>query len=206
MIKRLQELKGSRTIADMARDLGVNHPRLSRYFRGESVPSSEMLILLSKKENVNLQWLLTGEGDPYLPPGWEKDMPEASPSMAIPIIATISKGPDGTVFWKEDRECGIELIDAVAVRAEDEAMEELAFPGQHVVLIPEAKLHDGDFAILKIRRKGFFFRRVYFKPKSRVELQGVSVVKAEPTLTVAEKDILKHYRVVGMLTFKEGYF
>ena len=52
---------------DFAESLGVNGHNYTAYERGISVPNLEALGSLASREGVNLHWLLTGDGDAYLP-------------------------------------------------------------------------------------------------------------------------------------------
>jgi len=49
-----------------AREINIPRTTLIGYESGASLPS-EMLTILNKKFNVNIHWLLTGEGDMFLP-------------------------------------------------------------------------------------------------------------------------------------------
>ncbi len=198
LIKRLETIKGKRSIADWARDLGVNHPRLSRYFRGEATPSAETLCLIAEKENVNIHWLLTGTGDIHLPPSDAESAQEGSRN--IPVAARISQGRGGGLKWQKEDKQTIGLEEATAVRVEDGSLEPYAQVGQYVIVKPSTDLKDGDLVLLQLRRKGFFFKQVFILTRGRVELQSVNRLKPEPSMTVAAKDILRQYRVIGVIS------
>lgn len=198
LIKRLETIKGKRSIADWARDLGVNHPRLSRYFRGEATPSAETLCLIAEKENVNIHWLLTGIGDIHLPPCSAESVQEGL--RHIPVAARISQGKGGGLRWQKEDKQTIGLEAATAIRVEDGSLEPYAQVGQYLVVKPDADLKDGDLAILRIRRKGFFFKQVFILTRGRVELQSVDRLKPAPSMTVATKDILRQYKIIGIIS------
>src|SRR6266542_941217 len=53
--------------AQMAKDLGVSPPVISRVLTGKQQPTGKLLAaLLSRHPEVNLHWLLTGQGQPLL--------------------------------------------------------------------------------------------------------------------------------------------
>jgi hypothetical protein len=203
---RLREVKGERTVADLAREWAIPHPQVSNYFKGIYLPSVDTLLRIGEKENVNLDWLLTGRGDMYLPVGWEKLVPEHPPTMTVPIMGEISEGPDGTVLWKEKLLAYADLTHAIMVRAKDYSMEQLLLPGHCAILVPEQELRDGDPALVKVRRKGLLFKLVFHKPHERLELQDPNILRAAPSVTIAEKDVLKIWRMIGSMFFEESDF
>jgi transcriptional regulator with XRE-family HTH domain len=52
--------------ADLGDKLGIQYQHVSKYERGESVPTWEYLIKLNEIYGVNINWLLTGNGIPFL--------------------------------------------------------------------------------------------------------------------------------------------
>ena len=64
MDKRIKEFRQAMSVqqGDFASSLGVLQQQLSKYERGENKPSVDFLIKLVEKYNVNLNWLLTGQG------------------------------------------------------------------------------------------------------------------------------------------------
>lgn len=100
--------------ASMARDLKVSHPALSRVLAGEQMPSSRMLEALAKQPDLNLRWLLAGEGEPlserglgaggghFLPvaksllPAPPQDCPERLTFMTFPVAAAFRSA---TAYW-----------------------------------------------------------------------------------------------------------
>lgn len=64
MILKIKELRKSLNLNQsvFANKIGVHLQTLSRYERGEVRPSSELLKKISKEFDVNLNWLMTGEG------------------------------------------------------------------------------------------------------------------------------------------------
>ncbi len=50
---------------DFAREINVVQQQLSKYERGENKPSADFLTKLVEKMNVNINWLLTGEGEMF---------------------------------------------------------------------------------------------------------------------------------------------
>ena len=64
---RLEALKGERSGRQWARDLDIPQPTLQMYLdpRRKLLPPLEFFIHLHRRENVNLNWLLAGDGEMY---------------------------------------------------------------------------------------------------------------------------------------------
>ena len=77
-------------------------------------------------------------------------------------------------------------------------MEPIVRSGQHVLAIADADLRDGDLYVLRVRKKGVLFKRVYIMDKKTVELQSANPVKPQPSLLIKTTDIKQQYRVIGV--------
>jgi transcriptional regulator with XRE-family HTH domain len=64
-LKLIREAKGLNQ-NDLGLSLGIQYQHVSKYERGESVPTWENLIKLIDQYNVNINWLLTGKGKMFL--------------------------------------------------------------------------------------------------------------------------------------------
>lgn len=56
------------TQAGLGEKLGIQSQHVSKYERGESVPTWENLIKLTELYDVNINWLLAGKGNMFLSP------------------------------------------------------------------------------------------------------------------------------------------
>lgn len=56
------------TQAELGEKLGILSQHVSKYERGETVPTWENLIKLTDSYDVNINWLLTGKGNMFLSP------------------------------------------------------------------------------------------------------------------------------------------
>ncbi len=61
---RLKLIKADRTQAKWSKDLKIPQQVLSRYLSGQ-LPHIDFLAHLSRREGVNLNWLILGKGEPY---------------------------------------------------------------------------------------------------------------------------------------------
>lgn len=63
---RLRAILGMESQKDFARALDVSPQRLNDYLAGRNFPSEEFLYRLAKVRDVNLHWLVTGDGEVYV--------------------------------------------------------------------------------------------------------------------------------------------
>ncbi len=70
---RLREIRKSLryTQEEMASHLEIPYRTYTSYERGENKPSYSMLDNMCKKENVNLNWFITGQGNMFNAPQFE---------------------------------------------------------------------------------------------------------------------------------------
>ncbi len=62
---RLLQIRGGEKRADFCRDVGISERTFGDYERGDSLPDAETLNKLAKYRNINLNWLITGEGEMF---------------------------------------------------------------------------------------------------------------------------------------------
>ncbi len=61
--RRIREMRGfEATQAQFAKKLGIGQTQLSKYERGENVPTLEILVKLKIISGRNLDWIVYGEG------------------------------------------------------------------------------------------------------------------------------------------------
>ncbi|MCU0643156.1 MAG: helix-turn-helix domain-containing protein [bacterium] len=78
--KRLKLIRNKKGItqSELGEKLGIQFQHVSKYERGETVPTWENLIKLTEIFDVNINWFLTGKGKMFLSPvtySNEKDGP-----------------------------------------------------------------------------------------------------------------------------------
>ena len=66
-LKKLRELKGL-SQGDMAKLLNVSQKAISQWERGERAIPAVILKALKEHLSLNIDWLLTGEGEPFITP------------------------------------------------------------------------------------------------------------------------------------------
>jgi len=83
-ITRLQEVCGTDNMAEISRLTDIPYNTIKNYVGGR-MPSAEVLVQIRKTTNVNLNWLLTGDGEMFL----EKETTENKLSSSIPTAIFI---------------------------------------------------------------------------------------------------------------------
>ncbi len=59
IVERIKEIRGTRSLSEFARNLGVNKENLRRVVAGQ-VPNATLLIKVCQAEDINANWLLLG--------------------------------------------------------------------------------------------------------------------------------------------------
>jgi len=112
MNNRLKQLRKRLKIkqGELANKTGILQQQLSKYERGENKPSADFLIKLIEKTAVNLNWLLTGEGEMFaanLQTNLQTNLKNADAVEIIyyenPNLSDTIKNPAITSIWL-DRE------------------------------------------------------------------------------------------------------
>jgi len=60
--ERLWQVCGGRSQNGWGKELGIAQQNISRYLAGGTAPHVDFLIHLAKREKINMNWLLLGEG------------------------------------------------------------------------------------------------------------------------------------------------
>ncbi len=81
---KLIRLQKSKNLTEFAKSTGFETRTYASYERGERNPSLEFLAQLVKEYNVNINWLLTGEGEMFCAANYSKRPEEATFSVRSP--------------------------------------------------------------------------------------------------------------------------
>lgn len=85
------EVCGERGRSAFARKLGVNESNVRGYEEGRVLPA-EVGLAISKIANININWLLTGDGEKYIiKESVEEGIPESIPIMGVSAKGGIGK-------------------------------------------------------------------------------------------------------------------
>ncbi|MGQ3662040.1 helix-turn-helix domain-containing protein [Citrobacter braakii] len=61
ILERIKSLFRGRSLRKTASDWSIPYSTMNNYFLRTAIPGADVLLLISKKEGVSLEWLLTGE-------------------------------------------------------------------------------------------------------------------------------------------------
>ena len=65
---RVRYIRGSLEQPEFAKEIGVTRNTISGYENNNIIPSGKVLLQLYEKFNANINWLLSGEGEPHISP------------------------------------------------------------------------------------------------------------------------------------------
>lgn len=77
--KRLQELWPESTLEEIAQKIDMSYMGLNKVFAKNGLPKAETLIKVQEVTGCDLNWLLTGDGSPYL----DKNHPDNAGGFAV---------------------------------------------------------------------------------------------------------------------------
>jgi transcriptional regulator with XRE-family HTH domain len=64
--ERIKYIRGSLTQPEFGKKLGVGRNNVYTWESNKSMPIAEILLQIYKEYGVNINWLLSGEGEPYI--------------------------------------------------------------------------------------------------------------------------------------------
>ncbi len=108
--KRINKIRLENNLnqVDFSQALGYTQAAISRYINDKTTPESDFLKSLSKVYNVNINWLLTGEGSMFLsdPQDIQSSIlnlpsPRAR-TISIPVVGEIAAGPPIEIYNNQE--------------------------------------------------------------------------------------------------------
>lgn len=63
---RFKILRGDRSQSDFATLIGSTKQNISKYELNSMMPGGDVLLRMAQELRVNINWLLVGEGEPYI--------------------------------------------------------------------------------------------------------------------------------------------
>ncbi|MCD6099670.1 MAG: helix-turn-helix transcriptional regulator [Candidatus Marinimicrobia bacterium] len=168
ILKRLKQLKGLKTDTELAQYLGVKQNTISSWKRRRTIPYN-LFISKCEEEKINLNWLLTGQGEMFMKPAKLefkhmtteeilKQFPQAIPAHPVPVINI--QVPAGFPEMPLDKEQIIDYLylpdipkGSMAIRIKGASMEPTIEDSDYVVFLPLDKLQEpiksGDVVIIQ---------------------------------------------------------
>lgn len=109
------------TQAEFARRLGVHIGVLKKYEQGLNIPGGEALAAIAKT-GVNMNWLLTGEGDMLVKASSQQLQViegEGRKATDDQDIARLLRAIEGTLYAMPDKEAALRLAQELFARAQE---------------------------------------------------------------------------------------
>lgn len=162
--ERLREARETKELDQsvLADKIGVATRTLQRWEKGEQVPDGVAITRLAKATNVQPNWLLTGEGDKYAPPGRPGNVFPLPGSMRrgvalvdLPLISSVPAGKVATIFHPDYVDNYVTVDDvkdpgAFALRVKGNSMAPRIEDGDVVIVSPQQEARNGDVCVVRV--------------------------------------------------------
>jgi len=156
----------------IAEAVGVQPPALSRWLNQGVIPEAKYLTALSSALDVDVNWLLTGEGPTpsarmvELVEGGVNESP-ASFNVRANVVPLLSWAHAGVAAsyeelpkdWQEMIPTTCRSPDAFALEIEGDSMQPYCFPGDIAIIMPHEAPRNGRLAVVKLKDDGVVLRR-----------------------------------------------
>jgi SOS-response transcriptional repressor LexA len=158
VLSRLKDSLSVNTDYKLAKLLKISQSNISMWRKRNSIPYKLLTDLCNKRE-LNINWILNGEGHPEVPGSYNMPKEEG----LIPVVGMAEAGPG---IFNEDtypagssdtylsRPHGIKDMNAFGVRVEGDSMLPAFKPGHMMVVSPNMEVQSGDVCVLNVRGKG----------------------------------------------------
>lgn len=144
---KMARIKAGFSQGELARQLGIAHPTLSKYEQGHRTPGSVLLGQIAKVLGCDPGWLLADEG------GRQEGYPSGAgtlPAVRIPVLNRISSGFPESVSDRIVEYISLPDIPrgAYAFIVRGDGMSPTIRDGDYVVFIPDADINNGDMILV----------------------------------------------------------
>ncbi len=148
VIDRLKMALKVKTDTELAKHLGVNQSTISVWKTRKSINWD---LIITKCKDINIDWLLTGEGEMFRK---KQDTVEFVPAVAVPIISAQVPAGFPTMPPEDDYIEDYLYIPGVpknsyAVKVRGNSMYPTIKDGEYVIFVPCVELKNGDVVIVR---------------------------------------------------------
>jgi len=102
--ERIKTIRGKMSQKDFAARIGVGQRSIHDWEAGKASPGARALAAIHKVFNVNVHWLLTGEGEPYIEDSRKAEPRNGAPTdyHFVPLVeGRVTAGPEGGLLYDE---------------------------------------------------------------------------------------------------------
>jgi transcriptional regulator with XRE-family HTH domain len=200
---RVKRLRGNLTQDQFAKSVGIKQTLISDYETGRTKPTTEILEKISRKANVNLNWLITGEGDPYIETK-EIVVREGNGSYGrsarfVPLYSGVGCGDYRTWESKAEKVLTPDRSVLFKVAAKGDSMKDFILDGDILDVVPLTARKNNQIVIVSFKTEPeeinatAKYIRWNYPDKDHVELRSRNY-RYEPTI-VSVNEIYNIYKV-----------
>lgn len=191
----------------LAEKVGIVTRTLQRWEKGEQVPDGILITKIARATNVQASWLLTGDGEMYVPPGRPENVYPLNATshrkvklVDLPLVSAVPAGKVATMFHPDyvDDYVTVDNVKdpgAFALKVKGNSMAPRIEDGDIVVVSPQVEARNGDICVVrvdgedtlkKVKFEGIYMHLIPLNPEY------------EP-VTVKKKDINFVWKVVKLI-------
>ncbi len=194
--------------ATLAQKVGVVTRTLQRWEKGEQVPDGLAITRLAKVTAVQPTWLLTGDGEMYLPPPGRPENVYSLPLqnrhrsrlVDLPLVSSVPAGKVSTIFHPDHVDTFVTVDDvkdpgAFALKVKGNSMAPRIEDGDVVIVSPQQEPHNGDICVIRVNDEDTL-------KKVKFEGNYIHLIPLNPDfepLTVKRKDVNFVWKVVKLI-------
>ena len=194
--------------AYLAAKIDIAARTLQRWEKGEQVPDSNYLMRLAKHTGVNVEWLLTGEGEMYssspkrrniIPFHRESSFRRVS-LVDIPLLSSVPAGKTAAIFHPEyvERYVTVDNIKdqgAFALVVKGSSMSPKIEDGDIVVISPQQEVRSGDICVVRVNDEDVL-------KKVKIDEHYIHLIPLNPNfepVTVRKRDVAFVWKVIRVI-------
>lgn len=100
-IRKIRKESSEKTLEKFGKKIGISAPSVSMLESGKNKPSRQTVVSICKNFNVNEEWLLTGEGEPYIKPEPHAEINERLAKVQLMTMNDTNKEQQRVARFKE---------------------------------------------------------------------------------------------------------
>lgn len=175
---------------DFSQKAGIPYRTIQDYLAGKRMPGGENLQKIATQFNVNINWLLTGEGEMFQ----SAPVAEAFKMAMIPVIGKVPAGFPDIVSEEivEYIKVPESEANAYALVVKGDSMSPLIKNGDYVTFMPNGEIKNGDIVVVNNEFGETMVKKYYIKD-DRIILASIN--PEYPSFTPNE-----YWRIIGRVT------
>jgi len=207
--ERVREARTNKELdqATLAEKIGVVTRTLQRWEKGEQTPDGVAITKIAKATNVHPNWLLTGEGEMYLPPSRPQNVYPLQSAFRrkvqlvdLPLVSAVPAGKVSTMFHPDYVDNYVTVDDvkdpqAFALKVKGSSMSPRIEDGDIVIVSPQQDARNGDICVIRVDGEDTL-------KKVKFEGSYIHLVPLNPDfepVTVKRKDVDFVWKVVKLI-------